>query len=161
MPRCQSDRLNAKSAEAYLRRRRCVKVSEPMQVTDVLVKLRSEQISYVIQHHGLMIGSIPILNRHMNANIVHQLRFSHRTLQRCLYASITGSPSDSNPYTVGPFKVFDRDAKRLQRDRAATRDGGERSRTVDYLRNEVADMMIERFLVGLNHSKPQLALIVL
>jgi len=36
--------------------------------------------------------------------------------------------------------------KRSQKDRAVTRDGGNRSRTVDYVRNEVADRMIERFL---------------
>ncbi|KAJ8517965.1 hypothetical protein ONZ45_g4903 [Pleurotus djamor] len=34
----------------------------------------------------------------------------------------------------------------MQRDRAATREGGERSRTVDYLRAEVADRMMERLL---------------
>lgn len=49
--------------------------------------------------------------------------------------------------TVGPYEVFDRQVKRLQRDRAALRDGGERSRVVDYVRNEVADRMMERFMV--------------
>lgn len=54
-----------------------------------------------------------------------------------------------NPNTVGPFQVFDRNAKRLQKDRAARRDGGARSRTVDYVRDEVADRLIERVLVRL------------
>ncbi|KAF5321083.1 hypothetical protein D9619_000557 [Psilocybe cf. subviscida] len=47
--------------------------------------------------------------------------------------------------TVGPYEVFDRSVKRLQRDRAARRDG-ERSRVVDYVRDEVADRMMERFM---------------
>ena len=57
------------------------------------------------------------------------------------------STFDSRAGTVGPFQVFDRNAKRLQKDRAASRDGGTRSRTVDYVRNEVADRMMERLLV--------------
>ena len=40
--------------------------------------------------------------------------------------------------------------KRLQKDRAVAWDGGNRSRTVDYVRNEVADRMIERFLASLH-----------
>lgn len=47
---------------------------------------------------------------------------------------------------VGVYKVFDREAKRLQKDFAARRDRGERSRTVDYLRDEVAERLMERFL---------------
>ncbi|THH16620.1 hypothetical protein EW146_g4046 [Bondarzewia mesenterica] len=60
------------------------------------------------------------------------------------FASVSPS-SQINPNTVGPFQVFDRNAKRLQKDRAALREGGQRSRTVDYVRDEVADRMIERF----------------
>lgn len=52
-----------------------------------------------------------------------------------------------NPNTVGPYQVFDRRAKRLQKDRSALRDDGERSRTVDYVRDEVADRLIERLMV--------------
>jgi NADH dehydrogenase [ubiquinone] 1 alpha subcomplex assembly factor 5 len=52
-----------------------------------------------------------------------------------------------------PFKVFDRQVKRSQKDRAAARDGGNRSRTVDYVRNEVADRMIERFLASLHYEE--------
>ncbi|TFK46889.1 S-adenosyl-L-methionine-dependent methyltransferase [Heliocybe sulcata] len=61
------------------------------------------------------------------------------------FASHSGSPL-SGPNTVGPYQVFDRYAKRLQKDRSATREGGERSRTTDYVRNEVAERMIERLL---------------
>ncbi|EPQ58979.1 S-adenosyl-L-methionine-dependent methyltransferase [Gloeophyllum trabeum ATCC 11539] len=61
------------------------------------------------------------------------------------FASHSPSPP-SGPNTVGPYQVFDRHAKVLQRDRSATRDGGARSRTTDYVRDEVADRMIERLL---------------
>ncbi|KAI6163234.1 S-adenosyl-L-methionine-dependent methyltransferase [Pisolithus thermaeus] len=47
---------------------------------------------------------------------------------------------------VGVYKVFDRNAKRLQKDFAARRDGGARSRTVDYIRDEVSERLMERFL---------------
>ena len=47
-----------------------------------------------------------------------------------------------------PYEVFDRTAKRRQRDRAAARDGGERSRTVDYLRKEITERLVERFEVS-------------
>ncbi|KAH9899453.1 S-adenosyl-L-methionine-dependent methyltransferase [Cubamyces lactineus] len=60
------------------------------------------------------------------------------------YASVSSS-SPVNPTSVGPFQVFDRNVKRIQKDRAAARDGGARSRTVDYVRDEIADRMIERF----------------
>ena len=58
------------------------------------------------------------------------------------------SPSQINTAVQSPFQVFDREAKRLQKDRAAARDGGNRHRTVDYVRDEVANRMIERFIVG-------------
>ena len=45
--------------------------------------------------------------------------------------------------------MFDRNVKRLQKDRAASRDDGARSRTVDYVRDEVADRMMERLMVHL------------
>jgi hypothetical protein len=63
------------------------------------------------------------------------------------------SPSQINTAVRSPFKVFDREAKRLQKDRAAARDGGTRSRTVDYVRDEVANRMIERFIVSGNSGK--------
>ena len=64
-------------------------------------------------------------------------------------ASISSTPPP-NPNSVGPFQVFDREAKRIQKDRAASRDNGERSRTVDYVRESVADSMMERLLVSTN-----------
>jgi len=63
------------------------------------------------------------------------------------FAAISSSSPPLSTGTVGPYQVFDRDVKRLQRDRAATSDGGSRSRTVDYVRDEVAERMLERFLV--------------
>ncbi|KAG9128189.1 hypothetical protein FRC07_003739 [Ceratobasidium sp. 392] len=47
---------------------------------------------------------------------------------------------------MSPFRLFDRNTKRMQKDRAATRDLGKRSRTVDYVRDEVADRLLERVL---------------
>lgn len=64
------------------------------------------------------------------------------------YATSASSSGSINPYTVGPFQVFDRNAKRIQKDHAATWDGGRRSRMVDYVRDEIADRMMERFLVS-------------
>jgi NADH dehydrogenase [ubiquinone] 1 alpha subcomplex assembly factor 5 len=54
--------------------------------------------------------------------------------------------SPSHP-SIGPYQIFDRNAKRLQKDRAVVQDGGARSTVVDYIRDEVADRMMERFLV--------------
>lgn len=60
------------------------------------------------------------------------------------------SPSHINTASRSPYQVFDRHAKRLQKDRAAARDGGNRSRTVDYVRDEVANTMIERFMASIH-----------
>ncbi|KAH8791820.1 S-adenosyl-L-methionine-dependent methyltransferase, partial [Flagelloscypha sp. PMI_526] len=54
----------------------------------------------------------------------------------------SGSPLTPGP---GPYQVFDRKAKALQKQRAVLRQNGERSRTVDYLRDEAADRLMERF----------------
>ena len=59
-----------------------------------------------------------------------------------------------------PFEVFDRSAKRKQRDRAAMRadektgEVGAKSRVTDYLKNEVAERMFERFEVGPDQVPP-------
>ncbi|KEP52724.1 S-adenosyl-L-methionine-dependent methyltransferase [Rhizoctonia solani 123E] len=47
---------------------------------------------------------------------------------------------------MSPFRLFDRNAKRIQKDRAALRGSGERSRMVDYVREEVGDRLFERVL---------------
>mgnify|MGYP007051640671 FL=1 len=83
----------------------------------------------------------------MALSLRHQCRSLLRTASHRSYASVSSSSPSTNPYTVGPYQVFDRHAKRMQRDRAAVRDGGERSRTVDYVREEVAERMMERFMV--------------
>ncbi|KIY73972.1 S-adenosyl-L-methionine-dependent methyltransferase [Cylindrobasidium torrendii FP15055 ss-10] len=49
------------------------------------------------------------------------------------------------PNSVNPYNVFDKSVKRLQKDRAALKNNGETSRTVDYLRDEIADRLLERF----------------
>jgi NADH dehydrogenase [ubiquinone] 1 alpha subcomplex assembly factor 5 len=50
-------------------------------------------------------------------------------------------------HTMQPYIIFDRNAKRKQKDRAALKETGNCSRLVDYLRDEVADRMMERLLV--------------
>lgn len=62
-------------------------------------------------------------------------------------AAVSSSSPSPNPHTVGPFQVFDRAGKKLQKDRAIERDAGVTSRTVDYVRNEIAERMMERLLV--------------
>jgi hypothetical protein len=46
------------------------------------------------------------------------------------------------------YNVFDRNAKRMQKDRAAAREGGNRNRRVDYIFDEVADRLAERLMVS-------------
>ncbi|KAF9062221.1 S-adenosyl-L-methionine-dependent methyltransferase [Rhodocollybia butyracea] len=67
-------------------------------------------------------------------------------IQSRRFAAISSSgPSPSlTTHTLGPFQVFDRETKRIQRNKAASKNGGESSRTVDYVRDEVADRMMER-----------------
>ncbi|KAJ3997782.1 S-adenosyl-L-methionine-dependent methyltransferase [Lentinula boryana] len=72
------------------------------------------------------------------------------------YATISSSgPSPSlTTHTLGPFQVFDRETKRKQRDTAAHKNGGASSRTVEYVRDEIADRMMERLEVPLLSPPP-------
>lgn len=56
--------------------------------------------------------------------------------------------------TQNTYKVFNRDVKRLQRDLAARGNRAERSRVVDYIRDEAAEGLIERFLVRVLYKCP-------
>ena len=47
-----------------------------------------------------------------------------------------------------PYQIFDRYAKVLQKDRSAAPNCVENSRTVDYVRDEIADRLAERMLVS-------------
>jgi hypothetical protein len=47
-----------------------------------------------------------------------------------------------------PYQIFDRYTKVLQKDRSAGPNLVENSRTVDYVRDEIADRLIERMLVS-------------
>ncbi|THV08196.1 S-adenosyl-L-methionine-dependent methyltransferase [Dendrothele bispora CBS 962.96] len=58
-------------------------------------------------------------------------------LQTRCFASVS-------PNAVGPYQIFDRNAKISQKNRAVTKKDGQSSRTVDYVRDEVADRMMER-----------------
>ncbi|KAI7902926.1 S-adenosyl-L-methionine-dependent methyltransferase [Cokeromyces recurvatus] len=61
-----------------------------------------------------------------------------------MLSTVIRSLSIRRHYTTAPFQVFDRHAKRLQRDRAAL--DVEQSRTVDYLRDTVAARVADRLL---------------
>lgn len=84
--------------------------------------------------------------RDSDSNIPIMKRILHSQHVRKFAAISSHSSIDLN--SVGPYQVFDRNAKQLQKDKASLREGGNRSRTVDYVRDEVAERMIERFLVG-------------
>lgn len=56
--------------------------------------------------------------------------------------------SVADTVTPAPYQIFDRYAKVLQKDRSATPNRIENSRIVDYVRDEVADRLIERMLVS-------------
>ncbi|KZP03943.1 S-adenosyl-L-methionine-dependent methyltransferase [Athelia psychrophila] len=73
-------------------------------------------------------------------------RASTRLPGNIRFLASVSSSTPPNPLSVGPFQVFDRNTKRLQKDRAVERDAGVASRTVDYVRDEVADRMMERLL---------------
>jgi NADH dehydrogenase [ubiquinone] 1 alpha subcomplex assembly factor 5 len=82
--------------------------------------------------------------------LLHSGRLRHLyalSRSKRLLASVAGSGAP-NPLSVGPFRVFDREAKTLQKNRAAVLDNGQRSRTVDYVREEVADRLLERLMVS-------------
>ncbi|KAK2465958.1 hypothetical protein APHAL10511_001599 [Amanita phalloides] len=71
---------------------------------------------------------------------LHGLRTSARFLSSC---SILNASSFA---TTNPYQVFDRKAKCLQKDRAASIEGGARSATVDYVRDEAAERLLDRFM---------------
>ncbi|KIK67615.1 hypothetical protein GYMLUDRAFT_215751 [Collybiopsis luxurians FD-317 M1] len=75
---------------------------------------------------------------------VRRLSIHLQATRRYATASSSGPSPSLNTHTLGPYQVFDRKVKRIQRDRAASKDGGEPSRTVDYVRDEIADRMMER-----------------
>lgn len=102
--------------------------------------LRSRFIQDPTNHHDKLFVYSTFHRLTMSRLAARSLRPFHRTL-----ASVAPGPPPAQAST--PFEVFDRNAKRRQRDRAATREGGEKSRVTDYLRAEVADRMAERFEV--------------
>jgi hypothetical protein len=73
--------------------------------------------------------------------------------QARVFASVSAN-SSIGLKSVGPYQVFERNVKRMQKDRTAITDGGKRSRTVDYVRDEVAERLLERFLVRIYEPLP-------
>ncbi|KAG8965478.1 hypothetical protein FRC03_000475 [Tulasnella sp. 419] len=66
-------------------------------------------------------------------------------LRRAIQTSARRHASLLPGTATAPYQVFDRHVKQLQKDRAAAAENGERSRIVDYVRNEIAERMMERF----------------
>jgi len=60
------------------------------------------------------------------------------------------------PSSASPFAVFDRDLKRNQRNRAAR--NVQRSRLTDYVKDDVAQSMVDRLLVSDSHPLSPLSL---
>lgn len=81
------------------------------------------------------------------AQMFRPLASSLRPKSRISFKRTYASTLDGS--VLSPFRVFDREVKRMQKDRAAAFKDGELSRTVDYVRNEVADRLSERFTVRL------------
>ncbi|KAH7887495.1 S-adenosyl-L-methionine-dependent methyltransferase [Phlebopus sp. FC_14] len=74
------------------------------------------------------------------------MSFFHRVSPaRHVFRSSRSSSSFAAPRT-GVYQVFDRAVKQMQRDLAVRGDAGVSSRTVDYVRDEVADRLMERLL---------------
>jgi NADH dehydrogenase [ubiquinone] 1 alpha subcomplex assembly factor 5 len=72
------------------------------------------------------------------------LRLATTTVQKRSFASVKGT----QPHVLNAYQVFDRRAKQLQKDRGASGNGPVDNLAVDYLREEVAQRMFERFLVS-------------
>lgn len=69
-------------------------------------------------------------------------------LSRLLKYNSRSLASVADTVAPAPYQIFDRYAKVLQKDRSALPSRVEDSRTVDYLRDEIADRLIERMLVS-------------
>jgi len=102
-----------------------------------------------LNHHHLpsLPPSMSLLPLRLFSPSLPSLLPRHRHLSRS-YALLSPSSPSTDLLTNAPYEVFDRNAKRLQKDRAAIKEGGERSRLVDYLRKEVTERVLERFEVS-------------
>ncbi|KAM0756170.1 S-adenosyl-L-methionine-dependent methyltransferase [Meredithblackwellia eburnea MCA 4105] len=80
--------------------------------------------------------------RSASSKLIQVKHFSSSQLRQ--YASFTQSPKPSASSPGNPFVVFDRKAKKLQRDRAGS--NKEKSRLTDYVKDDVAANMVDRLL---------------
>jgi len=76
------------------------------------------------------------------------LHLRRHVLSRVPRAYSRSLASIADTVAPAPYQLFDRYAKVLQKDRSATPNRVENSRTVDYVRDEIADRLIERMLVS-------------
>ena len=82
------------------------------------------------------------------------LHVRRRVLSRVPGAYSRSLASVADTVAPAPYQIFDRYAKVLQKDRSAAPNRVETSRTVDYVRDEIADRLVERMLVS---SGPRLS----
>ncbi|EWC44026.1 hypothetical protein DRE_01378 [Drechslerella stenobrocha 248] len=88
--------------------------------------------------------------RQQSGSLIAPCRIYRRHLAVAANPETTGSkPAIPRPSPPAGLQIFDRAVKRLQRDRAAS--NASESRNVDYLRDEVADRLVER-LYDINRS---------
>ena len=97
--------------------------------------------------HDVSIGAnLPVIvYTFVSSSMLH---FRRHVLSRVprLYSRSLASVTDT--VAPAPYQIFDRYAKVLQKDRSAAPNRVENSRTVDYVRDEIADRLIERMLVS-------------
>ena len=82
------------------------------------------------------------------------LPFRRHILSRVPRVSSRSLASVADTLAPAPYQIFDRYAKVLQKDRSATPSRAENSRTVDYMRDEIGDRLVERMVVSSDPGQP-------
>ena len=78
------------------------------------------------------------------------LPFYRHTLPRVPRFDYRSLASVADAVALAPYQIFDRYAKVLQKDRSAVPSRVKNSRTVDYVRDEIAGRLMERMLVSIS-----------
>ena len=101
-------------------------------------------VNYPARAFQVSAASVGLSNRSKRSKLTmcSNLSFSHHSR---LFSSSTATRI--SPPTSSTQIIFDRNVKRMQRNRAAL---GPESRDVDYLRDEVADRLVDRLLVNVS-----------
>lgn len=108
-----------------------------------------------------LINSLPVNLAKRNSDprfasvytVMHLRRAVQNATRSFASHSSPGVVPNQQPHVMNAFQVFDRNAKKLQKDRSVTHPRGSSSTTVDYLRDEVADRLMERLHVRPTRQK--------